>query len=98
MLRREIGCSAVTSWAASGVGVWHSAEDSPFHPFNPRASWFTYVAEEPVALTGTCVILQSCCLHGLTESWINIVLESIATMPDPWDVALKVGLGIGRDA
>lgn len=84
-------------WCVSGVGVWHDANDGPFRPFNPRAAWFTHVAEEPAGLTGTCVILQTCCMQGLTQAWIEITLEAIATMPDPWDVALRVGLGVGGD-
>ena len=97
LLRRQIGCEAVQPWVVSSVGVWHDAAGGPFQPFNPRASWFTHVAEEPTALSGTCVILQPCCLHGLSQTWIDIALNALRTMPEPWDVALAVGLGIGSD-
>lgn len=87
----------MTPHCVSGVGVWHDSTGGPAKALNSRASWFTYVAEEPMAITGPAVILQTCCMHGLTPAWVQIALECIATMPDPWDVAIRIGLGIGRD-
>lgn len=97
-LRREIGSEHVTPHCVSGgVGVWHDSAVGPLKALNARASWLTYVAELPAVILGPSVILQTCCMHGLTRAWIDIALDGITTMPDPWDVAVKVGLDFGRD-